>query len=394
MTTAYYLSRGGFSIELHERTGVWGGLLQTHHTEFGMIEQAANGILKTQTLVNLCQDMGISLVRAGERSRKRYIYRGFPKRWPLGGVETLRLLPSVFSLFVNRASREPKPGQSLSHWVRENFNSTVLDYLVAPALQGVYAGDPDRMSARLVMDRFFHPVRKRKMGKLCTVAPEGGMGELIGRLVDGLRKGGVILHLNSPYALPRTLQAPHVLCTGVQGASELIKDPMASLSQKLSRVDRYSLVSTTVFFKRSSEDIEGFGCLFPRPENFFHLGVLYNDCIFGNRSQDFRSETWIGGGALSPEFIHLSDGEILARIEKDRGRLQKTLGIEFSQISRWPGVLPAYGPELEEALEELKRLERRRDSRLYFNGNYLGGVGLSRILERACDMPRILMESE
>ena len=347
LTTAYYLSRGGFSVEVHEKSYSWGGLIQTHHTEFGLIETAANGLLKTQALVELCREVGVSLMEAGDRSKKRFIYRrGAPRRWPLSGAETLRLLPSALSLLINKSRKKPKPTQKLSHWVEQTLNATALNYLVAPALQGVYADDPENMSACLVMDRFFTPKKNpfaktplfvssgqinpfgyssfsEKKVKSCTVAPKKGMGELVERLVGWLSQNRVALYLNSDYMLPTKLNCPHVVCTGMGEAAEIIKEQAPTLSQKLLEVERLSLVSTTVFFKRTSEDRQGFGCLFPKSENFFHLGVLYNDCIFWNRSEKYRSETWIGGGALNPTAIKCSDEEILERLLKDRTRVQK-----------------------------------------------------------------------
>lgn len=386
LTTAYYLSRSGFSVEVHERAHSWGGLLKTHHTPFGMIETAANGILKTQALVELCQEVGISLMGAGKKSKRRFIYRNAAKRWPLNGMETFQLLPSLFLLLVCKKHKKPKPGQRLSHWVEETLNAKALNYLVAPALQGVYADSPEYMSAHLIMDRFFKTPKKKTRKKLCTVAPEKGMGQLVDQLVSWLKKNQVALYPGSHYTLPTTLSHPHIVCTGVKATTQIIKQQCSTLSQKLSNVDRLSLVSTTVFFKPSPDDLEGFGCLFPECENFFHLGVLYNDCIFENRSQEYRSETWIGGGATNPTAIGCSDKEILDGILRDRARVQKGSEIQFSQITRWPEVLPRYGLELKEALD-ISFMPQN----LYLNGNYMGGIGLSRILERAHQLPNYIM---
>ena len=379
LTTAYYLSRAGFFVEIHEKSDSWGGLLKTHHTEWGMIETAANGILRTQALVELCQDINVSLITASERSRKKFIYRNSPKRWPLSWMETLTLFPSVISLLINRSHKKPKPGQNLSHWVKHTLNPTALEYLIAPALQGVYASDPEKLSAPLIMNRFFNPRSSReKREKLSTVAPERGMGELVNRLVEWLRVHRVVLHLNSHYTLPERLDCPHVVCTGLGEASQIIKGQAPQLYQKLSEVDRHSLLSTTVFFQRSSEDLEGFGCLFPRSENFFHLGVLYNDCIFKNRSDKYRSETWIGGGALNPRAIGHSDEEILEWILKDRRRIQENSEVQFSQTTRWPEILPNYGLELEKALEKILGREKALERSLkeaHLEGGLKGSLG-------------------
>ena len=224
------------------------------------------------------------------------------------------------------------------------------------------------------------------------------MGELIEGLVNWLTQNSVSLHLNSHYVLPKDLSEPHVICTGIKGASELINNLvnsydlstrssikssslMIDFARRLSAVPRINLVSTTVFFQGSSDDWDGFGCLFPPSENFFHLGVLYNDCIFCNRSEKYRSETWISGGSLNPHAIKYSDKEIFEKILEDRHRLQREAQCLYYEVTRWPEVLPNYGLELEKILANLQL-----PSQLYLNGNYMGGIGLSHILERAAHL--------
>jgi oxygen-dependent protoporphyrinogen oxidase len=50
------------------------------------------------------------------------------------------------------------------------------------------------------------------------------------------------------------------------------------------------------------------------------------------------------------------------------------------RINRWPKALPYYGLELERARQELESLSKPG---LYLHGNYLSGMGLSKILERS-----------
>ena len=365
LTTAYYFRRSGFSVEVHEKSSSWGGVLQTHHTKFGMIETAANGILKTPTLVNLCQDINVRLLSS--QKKKRFIYRNQPRQWPLTKKQTLQLLPSLISLLINKNSKKPTSGQTLADWTRQNLGTPALDYLVAPALQGVYADDPENMSAPLVLAPFFRSKKSH------MVAPEKGMGDLVNQLVVWLKKHCVDLYTNSPYTLPKKWTYPHIICTDIKSLPSFHPALIKS-----ARVKTLSLVSTTVFFRPSLEDLDGFGCLFPKAENFFHLGVLFNNCIFENRSQ-YRSETWIGKGN------HLSDEELLKKVLQDRLRIQKDTKIESFQITRWSNVLPRYGKSLEEFLEDL-----HLPPQLYLNGNYLGRIGLSGILERSSSLPKIV----
>ena len=402
LTTAYFLCQKGFFVEVHEESSSWGGLLQSQKTPFGLIEKAANGMLSSPLLTDLCKELDISLMTAEPRSRKRFIYRrGQARRWPLTIGETLRLLPPLIHFLMARHKKKPQCGQSLAHWVEENFGLETLNYLVAPALQGIYADDPQHMSASLVMNRFFQNSTKKRRSLGPIVAPQGGMGELIEGLVHALEKQSTSLHLNSSYTLPPNLPCPHVICTGIKGASLLLKDGAGSLlansppnslcssllrlSHKLSQIPRISLISTTIFFKSSPDDLQGFGCLFPQQEKFFHLGVLYNNCIFGNRSNGCRSETWICGDSQNSETTEYTDENFLTKILEDRQRLQKNSDVLFYEVTRWSEVLPRYGPELEKMIAEWKT-----PPQLYFCGNYMGGIGLSQILDRASQLATTL----
>ena len=402
LTTAYFLCQKGFFVEVHEKSSSWGGLLQSQTTPFGLIERAANGMLRSSLLTDLCKELDISLITAERKSHKKFIYRREKaRRWPLTMGETLRLLPPLIHFLITRHKKKPQCGQSLAHWVEETFGLETLNYLVAPALQGIYADDPQHMSANLVMNRFFQNSTKKRKSLGPTVAPQRGMGELIEGLVHALEKQSASLHLNSSYTLPPSLPCPHVICTGIKGASLLLKEgveplialpqknsfysSLLTLSQKLSQIPRISLISTTIFFKPSPDDLQGFGCLFPQQEKFFHLGVLYNNCIFGNRSDGSRSETWICGDSQNSEVMKYTNESFLTKILEDRQRLQKNSDVLFYEVTRWSEVLPRYGPELEKMIAEWET-----PPQLYFCGNYMGGIGLSQILDRASQLATTL----
>ena len=72
---------------------------------------------------------------------------------------------------------------------------------------------------------------------------------------------------------------------------------------------------------------------------------------------------------------------------KNPDALQKPPNLQFYKTTRWPEVLPNYGIKLEQALEEAYL-----PSYLYLHGNYMGGIGLSRLLERASELPHILQK--
>ena len=112
---------------------------------------------------------------------------------------------------------------------------------------------------------------------------------------------------------------------------------------------------------------------------FHALGVLFNDCMFAGRSR-YRSETWIFGGAAEPDLLQATDEELTALLQANHARLVGAAEPLLSaHITRWPRALPHYTLELERTLATLPPLPPH----VTLVGNYLGQIGLAKILERA-----------
>jgi oxygen-dependent protoporphyrinogen oxidase len=204
------------------------------------------------------------------------------------------------------------------------------------------------------------------------------MGQLIEALTAHLRKRGVSIHLKTA-APPPHPQEWRVLCTSVRDAARLLSEPAPQASQTLSRVEMLPLVTATAFYPAEESRRPGFGILFPRNEGFRALGVLFNANIFEGRAGD-HSETWILGGAEDRAVVDLTDEQLSDQIDSDRRRLYRRDSPPLERhITRWPEALPHYTVDLESLLQGPLPLPPRT----YLVGNYLGGLGLAKILERA-----------
>jgi oxygen-dependent protoporphyrinogen oxidase len=176
------------------------------------------------------------------------------------------------------------------------------------------------------------------------------------------------------------VDCPHVICTSAPVAGKILSHIDAQLSEQLQSIRQTSLVSATLAFEKPLPK-PGFGVLFPKKEGFQSLGVLFNTNIFLQQSS-YPSETWILGGQSAEECLALLDEEITARVLRDRERAfrsaERPIGIE---ISRWPQALPVYDFQLRDVIASLKL-----PPQIFLCGNYLGGIGLSRIIEKAMEV--------
>jgi len=390
LAAAFYLSRAGFEVEVIEEKERAGGLISTTKTSFGLVESAANGFLNSARVEELFGLLGLELVPTLMAARRRYIFRkGFPTRWPLGIAGSLRLVFFFIVFLFARRVFAPRPYETVRHWAERALGREAGQYLVEAALQGIYAGDPARMSARLLFGRFFEKskVRAPKPRVRGTVSAMDGMGSLIERMRERLERMGVKFTFAKKFA-PFVSEPEHpvVIATNAPSAAELLRDLDPARSAACAKVELAPIVSVAMAF-RDAPEARGFGCLFPPVEGRKALGVLMNNFIFPNRSRKGFLETWIFGGARAnaAELMALSDQQIIdMTIDERQLALQVASDENFgARITRWPAALPHYTVELEDALPEMRGLRRN----VVLIGNYLGEIGLARILERASRLP-------
>jgi oxygen-dependent protoporphyrinogen oxidase len=379
LVTAYFLTQQGCKVEVCEKSSRAGGLIKTMRTQHGLVETAANGLLNSARLEKVCADIGVPLAPTRPDGRKRFIFRGRPRQIPLKLFEILGI--------AGRMARHPKswrPRQfeTIAEWGNRVLGKGATDFLLTPALAGIYAGDPRRLSASLIFNstslpehlRTNRPERGRVHG---TVAPPEGMQQLIDGLSDYLRRAGVEFSFNN-HATARN-DLPAIVCLSAPAASEFLEPVVPEINQALKRVEMLSLMTVTCFYASEAATLKGFGCLFPGDQGFRARGVLFNNWIFEGRGPA-HSETWIFGGALDPDVMALSDQEIAELVSTERERFfgERNNPLD-SHVTRWPKALPHYSIDLERILMTLPP----PPPNIGLVGNYLGRIGLSKILERA-----------
>ena len=339
LVTAYYLVKEGLKVQLIEKTSRAGGLIQTIQTEHGLVETAANGIRNSARLEAICADIGVPLQATQREARARFIFRGRPRRFPLSAAEVLKL---GFRFAASATNLRPRPFETIVDWGRRVIGAGATDYFLAPALGGIYAGDPERLSASLVFGQAVLPAHLQTTKALRpklrgTVAPPKGMQQLIEGLCTYLEHAGVKFLFNQDGKVGTG--EPAIICTSARGAAESLADAAPQLSLSLREIEMMPVVTVTCQYEPAAARLKGFGCLFPRSEGFRARGVLFNECIFAGRGPA-HSETWIFGGALDPDIVRLSDPDLIKLIAGERERLygetDEAIGIH---LTSWPQAL-------------------------------------------------------
>ena len=403
LATAWYLSEGGATVHVVEATARPGGLLQTHHLNEGMVESAARAFTSSKRASALFAGVGVEVCQTLRESRRRFIFRdGRPRRWPLTPIETMGAAARAGSAWIRRDLR-PHAGETVAAFGRRVAGPAATAWLLAPALQGIYATTPDVLSAEAIFgggqtggrpgtDRGQTRVRPgsdpgkgRSAGRGPLIAPRGGMGALVDRLHAALRSRAVTFAFDTRIE-QLDPSVPTVICTNAPAAARLLAPHAPALAAATARIRMVSLIVVTAFFERTDADWRGLGVLFPRTSGVQALGVLCNTDMFPDRGS-LRSETWIYGD-LSPAALPATD-EAVARVRADRERVTGRNDAPIAwHVTPQIESLPVYDAAVVEARDRLSELP----GWIAIAGNYLGRLGVSKLLDGAWEAAGKIIE--
>lgn len=367
LATAWYLTEAGARVEVVDAAARPGGLIQTEHAAHGLVESAARAFTASERVDALFKAIGVGPVATLPASRKRFIFRdGRPRRWPLSTGETVMTVARAASAWVRRDMR-PRHDETVATWGRRVVGPAATSWLLAPALQGIYATTPEELSAEAI---FGGGRRPGGGGKL--LAPRGGMGELIDRLHERLRAQGVTFTFGK--RVDRIdAGAPTVICTDAPAAARLLASHAPELAEAIGRIRMVSLAAVTAFFEPHADDWRGLGVLFPRSSGVAALGVLCNTDMFPDRGA-LRSETWIYGGSATDA--------LAKQLSKDRARVTgRTVAPVSLHITPHPDALPVYDTAVVRAKSALASVPPT----IAIAGNYLGRLGVSKLVDGAAE---------
>jgi len=392
----FYLKQNNIPFKIYEKTDRLGGLLRSYWCEYGLIESSANGFLWNEEIQEICDVLGLDIMPPSKKSKARFLIRNKTfKRFPVGLKDMFK---ATYRLL--RPSKE-KP-ETIEDFGRVFFGEEMTRNVLEPALMGIYGAGVAELSFPAVLPSFAKSLNegnaigfglwKRRWQKKKTVKKgakkaatgthcfENGMQDLIDALGEYLKDE---IQLSTELeTLPE--DASVILCTPISVAQHYLNAGMNNYFQDLKYL---SMLSCSVFVERSKipKRKDGFGCLIPRTEGLDLLGILYNDCIFENRSRNkevanltcmFRD--------FNGDWKRKTDQEVQAIIEKELGILLGLKGPLLKvTVHRWEQGIPLHSPDLYQrrfAIDE-KLIADNSNIRLF--GNYTGQVSIRGMSEEA-----------
>jgi len=426
LACAYRLQQLGVQVTLLEAADRAGGLVDTIEQDGFLFESGPQSFQGSEVLLKLIGQLGIEaeLCKADPRAPRFVLQHGRLQKIPmspqavlttslLGAGSRWRIISEPF-----RRTKAPSEEESVANFVRRKFGHEILEYLVAPFVSGVYAGDPEKLSLRAAFpsleqwEREFGSVlrgaMKSRSGKgkqsppLCSF--QRGTDTLpraiAGVLGDRLRTGSEVVTLcraevggGAGYdvrvakngRVQTTSAAAVVSATPAYRASHHIEPISPALARTLAGIAyaAVAVVAAGYYTKQIGQRLEGFGFLVPRSEKYRTLGTVWNSSLFPGRAREaMLTMTSFVGGATDSETLKLTEGDIAALVQDENAKILQIMGPPVaSAVWKHPRALPQYNLGHAHTVEAIREAERNIPG-IFFSGNYLGGPSLGNCVEQ------------
>ncbi|HEY6171092.1 MAG TPA: protoporphyrinogen oxidase [Candidatus Kapabacteria bacterium] len=431
LVAAYYLQKKGVDVTLFEASDALGGAIRSVHKDGYLAEAGPNTIVESSADVSeLIEELGLTSRRvyANSVANKRFIVRDSKPVEVPSSPQTF-FLSTLFSLGAKmKLLGEPfRPriiteDESLADFTRRRLGQEFLNYAINPFVAGVYAGDPEKLSAKhafpkiTALEEKYGSLIKGQLGiakerKRTGAAPrshtkmfsfDDGLQVLIDMLASKLN--GRIQYNSAAIKIERRVEKEkNIDITFASGERvdgfdsviltapaykiadiEFISYPATPSTNPLPLYGLHDIyyppvTSLALGFDRRdvNHPLDGFGMLIPKVEGFRILGTLFSSTLFPNRAPDDHVllTTYIGG-ARYPELALLGDDELVKLV---LGDLRVLLGVtakpSFTARTTWQKAIPQYEVGYGEFKEMMTNFEKEYPG-IYLAGNFRDGISL------------------
>ncbi len=420
-------SRRPVEVVVLEASPRLGGKVRTELVDGAVVETGPDSFVTLKPeMLDLVRELGLEseLIPTGAEATVSVLKGGRLLPMPAGMqlISPTKLIPFAFSpLFSWRAklrmALEPlvrtKRGaedESLADFTRRRLGAEALDSLVAPMLAGIFAGDPEKMSARstfpqllemekrggLARSLWFGGAKKkgppRREGFSTFMTLKSGLSGLIEALAKSLPEGCV--RLDCPATAVRrhegrweivtpkgTIEADAVIAAAPAPAfADSVEGLDPELAARLREIPFASTATVTLIYDEKSFAARprGFGFLTTRGEGTTLTAATYSSTKFPARAPKGRIVVRaFVGGAGREESAEAALMRIESRVREDLDRVLGLRGASpvAAKTTRWIKANPQYNVGHARRLERLGSCLKGHPG-LVLAGCSYGGVGL------------------
>ncbi len=428
LTAAYRLKRRGIRVVVYEASDRAGGVIRSERREGYLAELGPNSVVAGgAALTEIVSQLGLdgSRVDAQREARKRYVVRKSKLiALPTSPSQllTTRLLSNgaklaIFGEPMVEVGDSPME-ESVATFVRRRFNQEVLDAIANPFVAGIFAGDPEQLSARHALPRLHDlehthgsvvkvlwQMMRSGRGEAGAPAPGGlmsfanGMQELPDSLARELKseirfKAPVTQVRRGPkgYTVSAAYQASELYDGVIYTAPAHCADDVdlafegGDRLKTLTSITHPPVAVVALGFRREdvAHRLDGFGFLVPDVERRNVLGTVFASTLFPGRAPAGHVLlTSFVGGVRNPDLANADHSTLSARVLDD---LRLLLGVRgeptFRAYHLWPKAIPQYTLSYGRFKEIMDEAERRNPG-LALAGSYRDGVAVGDVVAAA-----------
>jgi oxygen-dependent protoporphyrinogen oxidase len=435
LAAAYALQKSGVDTLVLESAAHPGGVIESVKRDGFLVEHGPQSFSGNALISKICEDLGIVSERLlADPKAPRYVLIAnqlravpmgpalFSSSFLSGGTRSA-ILRDIFS-----KSAPPADDESVADFIRRKFSPTLLDRLVGPFVSGIYAGDPEKLSARAafpilheaesaagsVLRGAFQVMKTRKAKRAgpreqstLQTFREGNETLILAlatSLEDRLRLGVEAVGIE-PLDCGHEAKAPRfrvairssagnqsieaerlILAVPTDVAGRLLSPLNEGFRSQLGSIDYAGVAVVSLGYSTFDigHSLKGFGFLVPRSSGLRILGSVWNSSLFpGRATENHALLTSFVGGATNPAAIQRSAVQLVELVHKE---LTPILSIRkepvFSNVKVWSQAIPQYNLG---HLGRLAAIEKLRSCfpGLHLAGNYLNGPAIGTCVEHA-----------
>src|SRR5580704_6851896 len=427
LACAYRLQQFGLEVPVFESNSAAGGMIDSVEKDGMLFEAGAQSFQGTPELLALIRELGLEaqLQKADPRAPRYVLLHGRLRKIPMSPQA---LLASTLLNPVSRwkiasepfkKSQPPNQEESVASFVRRKFGHEILEYLVAPFVSGVYAGDPEKLSLKAAFPtldewerQYGSVIRGAKKSRaaaapgveqaasrpsLCSFttgvsalprALAANLGERFGANVKATAveaaDSGFALHASHGDSATVLNASAVVFATPSYAALDIVRPFAPKLATILGAIAYAPVAVVAAGYRRMqvSDALIGFGFLVPRAEKIRTLGTIYNSSLFSGRApENSVTITSFIGGATDLEISQLAESEIANIAHRDNAKILQISGSPMvTQVWKWNRALPQYNLGHGHIVESLRTVLRETPG-VFLAGNYLEGPAVGKCLE-------------
>jgi len=357
LATAYKEKKKGNDVTLFEAASCVGGKIGTIYTEGFELDLGPITITETPSLMRLIAELDLEIVEASNATRVRYIYSRKKLHRVGPNILTGSLLSARGKLSMLKApfSSKPKKDETVAMYARRRFGKQAYQRLFNPLMNGIYAGNSELISARVIT---------KKQGPRKIISFRGGMKKLTEALADKL---GDSIQRNSTIT-DFTNFDKVCFATPAFVTAELIRHLNRDLADTLKGI-HYSSVSQIFCEVIPGETkFDGFGFLVPSEERMSLLGAVCVSNIFPSKAPDGKMLFVLFCGGDRPySFTPSVEGAV-----NEFGDILQPALTKVLHVQSYDQGIPQFYVGHDEIVEKLAAF----DPNFAFCGNYISGVAI------------------